>query len=500
MDIVYIILWSTLAFIAIHLLVQAYIAISDAIARRTMLRPDQDGRYPIITFRTRRGLFVFDPSRNWGITRIDDDGSIYIKEAPLELIEGAFDVEHMRAYSRVVLPQTVTQNPSYTYAPSTTRETTAIDNNPNVDLAQRVIEEDKKEKQPLPTSVNFFDIIDQRQPGNIIIGVKESGELFQLPLLQAFHQLVVGMSGYGKSIYLRALVLQLILEREISNIRIALADIENNTFPEFRFIEGVEWYAGTYPEIGQLTQQLEREVDRRKSLYESFDAATPRDIERYNTLAKKFGKPELPIIVLLVDEFTALMDRANAAQKAIVNSVYQIALRARKYGIYIVLAGHSFKSDVIDTTVTNQFAVSLSFRVRSVHQSVSIIGEPGAERITQPGEALIKLRDGEIVRLQTPFLDDDELLELLETLPTQKSDPVVPELVRAIVEFSATKLNNKATFKEIEHEFRTRGFSRSQIYDMLRWMDRNQFTARDSNHGRILTEKALQSIKKEESQ
>lgn len=489
-----ILLWSGVLFIGIKVITWAYVQISEAWTNRHLLKPDQEGRYPIVTFQTRRGLFIFDPTRNWGMTHIDHDGVVSVKESPAELLESGADVEWARAYSRTILPQTVTQNPSYTYAPSVTRETTAIDNNPETTLAQDVLRENKEEheeenKGNLPKEVNFFDIIDKRQPGHLILGVDESGQLVQIPLLQAFHQLVVGMSGYGKSIYLRSLVLQILQEQEARNIKLGLADIENNTFPEFRNIQGVEWYAGTYQEIYQLTTQLEKEVDRRKDLYESFDTITPRDIERYNILARKYNKPELPVIVLLMDEFTALMDRVNATQKQIVSNIYQIALRARKYGIYLVLAGHSFKSDVIDTTVTNQFAVSVCFRVRSVHQSVAVLGSPGAERIVQPGEALLKLRDGTFLHIQTPYIDDDDLVEFLETLPHNDHDPVVPDLVRRIIEYTERKLNGRVSFREIDPAFRAEGYSRKDILDALSWMDDQGFTTRDLKNARVLTEK-----------
>ena len=74
------------------------------------------------------------------------------------------------------------------------------------------------------------------------------------------------------------------------------------------------------------------------------------------------------------------------------SDILQLALRARKYGIFLVIAGQTFRADLIDSAVLGQFSFNVAFRVRSPQVSLSILGETGAEKLRQAGEALVKER------------------------------------------------------------------------------------------------------------
>lgn len=401
---------------------------------------------------------------------------------------GYFTVEKARAENPIVAPGevSVTFSPSNTYAPSNMPREQKDDGSEL--LAQMLdLPETKEPDFELPDFVNFFDNIDARQPGHIIAGITGGGDLLQIPLLKMFNHLVGGQVGSGKSIYLRSLVFQLLMEADEADIplEIGLADIENNTFPEFRGCRHVRWYAGNYVEIEHMTSELLREVERRKSAYESL-SSTPKDIERYNTLAGREGAEELPIIVIFYDEFSALMHRSQAQQKRILSDLLQLALRARKYGIFLVIAGQTFKADLIDSAVLGQFNMNISFKVRSGPVSMSIIGETGAENLKQPGEALVKMRDGKIEHIQTLHLDDDELLDHLVEYRDPNSPQNVPQLVREIIDFAHEKLQDQVKFREIELYLREKGIARAEVLRCIEWMDDHKYTMRGPKNSRVL--------------
>lgn len=403
---------------------------------------------------------------------------------------GYFSVEQTRARNPIVAPGEITNtySPSNTYAPSNMPRDT---NDTGDALLQRMLNEEtptsSDDLEPLPTFINFFDHIDARESGHIIAGVTESGDLLQIPIMRMFNHLVGGNVGSGKSIYLRSLVYQLIAEADEADIplELGLADIENNTFPEFRGCRHVRWYAGNYVEIEHMTSELLREVERRKLAYESL-SSTPKDIERYNILAGRENAPELPIIVVFYDEFSALMHRSQAQQKRILSDVLQLALRARKYGIFLVIAGQTFKADLIDSAVLGQFSFNVAFKVRSGQVSLSILQETGAEDLRHPGEALVKMKDGTITHIQGLHLDDDELLGALEEFRDPESKNNMPDLVRTIINFAHEKLEDQVKFREVELFLREQGISRADALKGIEWLEEHRMVIRGARNSRLL--------------
>jgi hypothetical protein len=403
---------------------------------------------------------------------------------------GYFDVEHARATNPIVAPGevTTTYSPQWTYAPSNMPQQDGFnrDDMTDDDLLSEMLDAPAEESN-LPERVDFFDYIESREPGHIMLGINEQGDVMQIPLLRMLNHLVGGAIGSGKSLYLRSLVYQILSEADVSDLPIilGLADIENNTFPEFRNCRHVRWYAANYLEIETMTSSLLKEVERRKTLYESL-SSTPKDIERYNILAQRENAEALPVVVVMYDEFSALMHKAQAQQKRILADLLQLALRARKYGIFLVIAGQSFKADIVDSAVLGQFNFSVAFKVRNVATSMSLIGQPGAEKIIQPGEAFVRAKDGQIFRIQAFYLDDDQLLEELETF-MDDARKTIPSGVMEIVHFSHDQLRDEVLVKELSEFFAEHGtMTRRELLQHLDWMDEHRFTRRGPNNRRIL--------------
>lgn len=411
---------------------------------------------------------------------------------------GYYDVHHTRAGVPIVAPGEITStySPSNTYAPSNMPKEQS-ENQMSESMLQSLLgikttDGEKEEGTELPTFVNFFDHIDAREPGHVLVGIDEHNTMIQMPIMKMFNHLVGGSVGTGKSVYLRSLVYQLMLEADESDIpiKLGLADIENNTFPEFRSCRHVDWYASNYVEIEHMTSALLREVERRKMMYEAL-SSTPKDIERYNVLARREGVEELPIVVVLYDEFSALMHRSQVQQKRILADILQLALRSRKYGIFLIIAGQTFKADLIDSAVLGQFNFNVAFRVRSSNASISVLGQPGAEKLKHPGEALIRAKDGTVQHVQSFFLDDDDLLEALKPFNDPDSDRAIPSIVQEIIDYSHTHMGDKVKFRELEVHMADRGLSRGELMDHLQWMDDHKFTVRGDKNARILNWKVI---------
>lgn len=498
------VLWSIFFFGIAWALVRIINGIKDAQYRRTLVSPDKDGRYPLIVFKTKKGVVAFDREKGWGLMVVENAGKVSVIESPETVLSHYKDIEIARAQSMQPAPMhySPTNNPSYTYAPSNTKDATVIDNAGDgesaTDTLSKLMRDDPMEHSENITQelelVELFDVLEERQARHVILGKQEDGSLLQVDIMSMFHHLVGGMSGFGKSVYLRSLVYQFLEESSSTPLELCLADIENNTFPEFRYCKGVRNYASNYLEIEHMTTRMLEEIEHRKELYETLRGGSPKDIERYNVLARREGREELPIIIVMYDEFTALMHKLQAQQKRIFADVYQLALRARKYGVFLIVAGHSFKADLIDSTVTGQFGFNICFKVKSPQQSIMVIGQTGAEHINQPGAAFVKNKAGTVSRIQALYVDDDQLLDALEQFKDSKTMALVPEIVREIVEFAASTDGDKVLFKGVVERFKEHELSRADIMRALTWMDDHNFVTRNDKNGRVLNREVVKDF------
>lgn len=408
---------------------------------------------------------------------------------------GYYDVKHAQAANPLVAPGeiTLTQSPQYMYAPQTSNGGSYRDVIEDAIEAQEGETEDIIPFDPLPERVELFSILTHREEGHIILGVDENNTVVQYPMLRMFNHLVGGAVGSGKSIYLRSLVYQLVVMAEDGEypINLMLADIEDNTFPEFRNCKYVSTYASSYNEVEKMTSYLIKEVERRKTLYEQ-QKVIPRDIERYNA-----GKPDevLPIIVAVYDEFSALMNKAHGSHKKILGDILQLVLRARKYGIFLIVAGQTFKADIVDSSVLGQFYCTTAFQVRDTAQSMMLLGKPGAEKLARPGQALIKTKEGTLARIQTPYFDDDEFLDELTPFLTKKTSASIPSIAQDIIDYSTDMLDGYVRSKEIETYMRDRGISRGQVLENISWMERNGLIVRGDKNARKLNHAAINNYK-----
>ena len=111
-----------------------------------------------------------------------------------------------------------------------------------------------------------------------------------------------------------------------------------------------------------LTALSEDEMNRRKDLFARFPGID--DLAGYNAVAAEPLRP----IVAIVDEATALL-----GNKAVENALRTVALRARKYGLWLLLAGQDWKASSLDSAIKNQLSTRVQFKALSGAQSLSLI-------------------------------------------------------------------------------------------------------------------------------
>lgn len=232
----------------------------------------------------------------------------------------------------------------------------------------------------LPRRVDFPGV----RRGEVLLGISATGSLVSVPWPGLGHLLVAGMTGSGKSSFLRLLAYQAIAE----GARLVLGDLDGATFPMLEDHPSLLVPIATDPaEFREAVERVLGECDHRARLYRQV-AGFPENLEEYNALAAQEGREPLPRIVVILDEFNSAVLADSGARGPLASAAARLAWRGRKFGVHLVFAAQDFSKEVIGR-VRDQVAAAICFRVRSP-QTARAVGCAGAARIPEgrPGRAI----------------------------------------------------------------------------------------------------------------
>ena len=208
------------------------------------------------------------------------------------------------------------------------------------------------------------------------------------------HLLVAGTTGSGKSVFLNALLLQL-LDLGPDRVRLILADPKRVEFMPYRDLCPV--YVDPYDVLGGI-EFLTVEMERRFQLLERFRARTIADLPLDD---------QMPRYVCVVDELAALV--LGPAGDMITTDLTKIAQMSRAAGIHLILATQRPTTNVVTGLLKANIPARVSFLVNSRVDSMVILDEPGADGLRGKGDMLVRIpgqrgltrAQGEYVSLDT---------------------------------------------------------------------------------------------------
>lgn len=222
------------------------------------------------------------------------------------------------------------------------------------------------------------------QRGLVLLGITAAGQMVAVPWDGLGHLLVAGITGSGKSSFLRLLAYQAIAEGG----RLILGDLDGATFP---MLEGhpalLAPVARTPEEFENAVGRALGEVEHRSRLYAQMPGF-PESLDEYNGLAVRAGQELLPHLLVILDEFNAVVTALGGPRREFAASVARLSWQGRKFGVHLVFAAQDFSKEVIGR-VRDQVAAAICFRVRS-GETARAVGCAGAERIPadRPGRAM----------------------------------------------------------------------------------------------------------------
>jgi hypothetical protein len=250
----------------------------------------------------------------------------------------------------------------------------------------------------LPRKVDFPGI----ERGRLRLGQRAGGGEVLATWADMKHILVAGMTGAGKSAFLRLLVYQALGD----GARLLLADRDGATFPMLADHPALLAPIAQDPE--SMHAILERgmgECDARAAQFGQVDGF-PDDLEEYNALAQRQGAPVIPRLVVVLDEFNAVALATGGARGPLATAAAELGWRGRKFGVSFAFAAQDFTKAIVGR-VRDQVGAVVCFKVRSA-ETARAVGCAEAVQIPagRPGLALTD-RWG---AMQAYYLDKRELI------------------------------------------------------------------------------------------
>ena len=291
---------------------------------------------------------------------------------------------------------------------------------------------------------------------SIILGKDISGEMHVGDIKSMTHMLIAGATNSGKSVCLNAILTGILYKYSPEDVRLILVDPK---MVELSVYNGLPHLlvpnAIIDPEqVVSALKWLDREMERRLEL---FSKVGSRDLQGYN--GRVSADEKLPIIILVIDEFADIMMQSQKIGSEMEEYISRIARMARAVGIHMILATQRPSAEYITGAIKANIPTRIAFRTDSALNSRIILDSVGAEKLLGRGDMLYISRDPEPVRMQCPFLSDNEVTNITDYIrehnETIYDERIIDDIVNNAIDKPApkpdivpTKIDNKAKLDE----------------------------------------------------
>lgn len=257
-------------------------------------------------------------------------------------------------------------------------------------------------KKVIPSLVPFKLFETSHEIGMKVAVAMGSEGVIYLDLTKVPHTLIAGATGWGKSIFTKNLILQII-----------------NNFPStelelFDFKAGVE--LGVFKDLRQTKSfiirphQAEEEIDRIYGEIEDrfaiLNSTNSRDWMEHNKKSSNKINPK----VIVIEEFTVLLDQSKEVSTTLTKS---LAI-ARASGVFFIFTSQRFDVKTIDPRVKANIDNRVCFHVADGTNSKVILDVVGAERLDKVGRCLISVA-GVLQEGQAPYVKESDVRKYIES-------------------------------------------------------------------------------------
>jgi len=282
----------------------------------------------------------------------------------------------------------------------------------------------------------------KQRKSNLTLGLGRNvaGDICLADLSRMPHLLVAGATGSGKTIFLNTVIISLLYQNSIDDLKFIFIDPKR---VELTLYNGLPHLLT--PVITDVTKTINAlkwaisEMDRR---FDVMAEAKKRDIASYNNA---HPNDKLPYIVIIVDELADLMAVAAQDMEA---CIIRLAQMARAVGIHLIMATQRPSVDVITGLIKANITARVAFSVVSGADSRTILDFSGAEKLLGRGDMLFTYAElSKPKRMQGAYVSDEEIKGIVDYL----KNIAEPNYEDGIIE-SRSSLSGSGRFGDLQED------------------------------------------------
>jgi len=234
------------------------------------------------------------------------------------------------------------------------------------------------------------------------VGVDEINQPLFLSLTKLVHLLVAGIPGSGKSVFLNALIVSLLVNYTPDQLTLLMIDPKSVELQQY---VGLPHVRDVITDMSEASASLQRLVSDMDARYKLFVEAGVRDIKVYN---KKVATP-LPYIVCVIDEYADLKDTNPEVE----DHVARLGQKARAAGIHLVISTQRPSTDIISGRVKAVIPNAISFNLNTSTNYRTVFAKTIPYNLLGKGDGVMRIEGAsqEFQRFQSPMVSPDEVKE-----------------------------------------------------------------------------------------
>jgi S-DNA-T family DNA segregation ATPase FtsK/SpoIIIE len=229
------------------------------------------------------------------------------------------------------------------------------------------------------------------------VGCDAVGKIIIVNLKDLPHLIIGGSTKMGKTVALWCLLSSIIIGCHPDKVSLFVFDGASNLTMFERFPHLI------YPVIQDPAIGFEMIIALEQEMVYRLEQKTGVDSRFY------------PLRVCVVDEFSSLVDGLDKAEiKRLSSSIAHLTRRGRQADIYLILAIHNPIKDNTGGCDLNSVTARMAFKCSTTAQSVALINNDKAKKLTRKGEMIFRLSEDEQLHLQGAFISPPELEQVLD--------------------------------------------------------------------------------------
>ena len=285
--------------------------------------------------------------------------------------------------------------------------------------------------------------INSRYAIPLALGVNISGDAMYYDLAKMPHMLVAGRTGSGKSVFVQSIITSIVYHFTPDKCKLMIVDPKAVDFAAWdniphlitpvvtdatEAVNALKWSVRDMEEryqklkkmgvrnIGEYNEKVAQLRESGEVLTEQVVVGTDEETGEFEFETKAVDLSDMAYLVIIIDEVADLM---TIARKDVEMCVQRLAQKARAAGIHLVMATQRPSADVITGVIKANFPTRISFQARSSIDSMTTLGEKGAEQLLPQGDMLFSEAGRAPVRIHAALVDNEEVNRIADFLREQ---------------------------------------------------------------------------------